>query len=84
MEMELERISKQKELALALNQFFKIIYIDFGISKFNRKMSHWYKLTWDEFRTELENEKVKFNPCLLADWEDFFHTHKKKVLDIME
>lgn len=76
-------INKEKELTLALTQFFKLIYVDFGINKFNDKLKNWYHLSWDEFRKELENQSVKFNDCLLSDWKDFFQRHKNKVLGLM-
>ncbi len=75
---------KNKELSLALKQFVKIIYIDFGIKDVNKKMQEWYKLSWDEFHIELVKHQVRFTDCLLNDWKDFFHNHKKKVLSFMD
>jgi len=83
MEIEISNEIENKELALALTQFFKVLYIDFGINKFNEKISKWYNLSWEEFRDELENHSINFNQCLLNDWEAFFHIHKKKVLSLM-
>jgi hypothetical protein len=75
---------KNKELSLALKQFLKIIYIDFGIKDVNKKMQEWYKLNWDEFHKELAKHQVRFTDCLLNDWKEFFDNHKKKVLSFME
>jgi len=83
MEIEIVKDINNEELALALTQFYKVLYIDFGISKFNERISGWYNLTWEEFRKELENHSINFNHCLLSDWESFFHIHKRKVLSLM-
>lgn len=69
----------EKELSLALNQFLKIIYVDFGISELNDKIQKWYELSWDEFKKELENQSIKLNECLYNDWKEYFHSHKEKV-----
>jgi hypothetical protein len=74
---------KERELSLALSQFFKLIYVDFGISDFNNKIQRWYELSWDEFRRELENQSVKFNECIDQDWKEFFHLHKEKVQNLL-
>jgi hypothetical protein len=80
----LEPKEKNKELSLALKQFVKIIYIDFGIKDINKKMQEWYKLSWEEFHGELVKHQVRFTDCLLNDWKEFFNNHKKKVLHFME
>jgi hypothetical protein len=80
----MESNDKEKELSLALNQFLKIIYVDFGISELNDKIQRWYELSWDEFKRELENQSVKFNECLYNDWKEFFHSHKAKVNDLLQ
>lgn len=82
--MEKEKETTEKELSLALTQFLKILYIDFGITNYTKKITNWYKLSWEEFKNELEQEDVKFNPCLLEDWQNFFQHHKKKVLSLMD
>jgi hypothetical protein len=83
--IEIEQVKdKNKELSLALKQFLKIIYIDFGIKEVNKKMQEWYKLSWEDFHKELVKHEVRFTDCLLNDWKDFFHNHKKKVLFFME
>lgn len=80
----METMKTDKELSLALTQFFKMMYVDFGINKFNEKIKNWYMLTWEEFKQELENHSVKFNDCLVQDWKDFFHNHKAKVQDMLK
>jgi RNA processing factor Prp31 len=75
--------SREKELNMALNQFVKLIYVDFGIKKLSNKLKNWYQLTWDEFKKEIEDHHGKFNECLLNDWKDFFQRHKKKVNNLM-
>ncbi len=76
---KMEKNDKEKELSLALNQFFKIVYVDFGISELNDTIQRWYELSWDEFKRELEKQSVKLNECLYNDWKDFFHHQKEKV-----
>lgn len=80
----METMKKDKELSLALSQFLKMIYVDFGISKFNDRIRNWYQLTWDEFRQELENQSIKLNDCLMQDWKEFFHNHKEKVQSMLK
>lgn len=73
----------KKDLELFLNQFFKMLYVDFGL-RVNRKFKEWYTLSWDEFRNELDKNKIKLADCVMRDWEDFFHNHKRKVLSLMD
>lgn len=77
-------MEKEKELSLALNQFYKLIYVDFGIKKINSKLKNWYHLSWEEFKSELKKFKVRMNESLLNDWEEFFHNHKMKVNSLMQ
>jgi len=79
----MEKRNKKKELSLIINQFFKIVYVDFGIAKFNNKLKNWYKLTWQEFKKELENQNIRMNDNVSSDWEVFFGKHKQKVLSLM-
>ena len=79
----MEKRNKKKELYLAINQFFKIVYVDFGIEKFNKKLKSWYKLTWQEFKKELESQDISMNDNISSDWEEFFGKHKQKVLSLM-
>ncbi|WMJ73075.1 hypothetical protein RCC89_07860 [Cytophagaceae bacterium ABcell3] len=67
-----------------MSQFFKVIYIDFGIERINNKIKDWYKLSWDEFERELNNHQVKYSDCMMKDWREFFINHKRKVLKLME
>lgn len=75
--------SRKADLNLALQQFFKIVYVDFGIRTKNNRLNQWYQLSWDEFKEELEKEKVKLTRSLHDDWKDFFHRHKQKVISLM-
>ncbi len=79
----MEKRNKKKELSLTINQFFKIVYVDFGIAKVNTKLKNWYKLSWNEFKNELESQNVSMNDNLSSDWEEFFGKHKQKVLSLM-
>lgn len=74
---------KEKDLDLFLNQFVKMLYVDFGL-RVNRKIKEWYKLSWEEFRNELAENKVRLSECVMKDWEEFFHNHKRKVLSLMD
>lgn len=80
----MENTIKNQELDVALSQFFKILYVDFGINKLNDKIKKWYELSWEEFKQELERQSVKWNDCLVQDWKDFFHNHKNKVLNLLK
>ena len=82
--MERTKTKKQNELSLALTQFVKLVYVDFGINKVSDKIQKWYELSWDEFKKELESHSVKFNDCMTQDWRDFFNHHKAKVNDLMK
>ena len=75
-----ENAQKNKDLSLALSQFLKLLYVDFGIHKLNDNLSNWYELSWEEFNKELENQSIILSNCLLKDWKDFFQKHKQKVL----
>ncbi|MFN6945221.1 MAG: hypothetical protein ACK4ND_09755 [Cytophagaceae bacterium] len=80
----METADKNYDLSLALSQFFKVVYVDFGIQKINDRIKEWYKLSWEEFESELKKNQIKYSDCMMKDWKDFFHLHKKKVLNLME
>jgi hypothetical protein len=80
----MESVEKDKELTLALKQFIKIVYIDFGIEKLSGKMQNWYKLSWNDFYQELKKQNINFNECLMKDWQDFFYKHQTKVISLMD
>ena len=80
----MEKTIKDQELNVALSQFFKILYVDFGINKLNDRIKNWYELSWDEFKKELEEQSVKWNDCLVQDWKDYFTRHKTKVLNLLK
>ncbi len=76
--------NKQNELAFILNQFLKMVFVDFGIRKSNDKIQKWYELSWDEFKKELEGQSVKINEYLINDWKEFFNNHKTKVQRLLK
>jgi Trm5-related predicted tRNA methylase len=80
----MESGEKQKELKLALKQFIKVVYVDFGIEKLSGKLQNWYRLSWEDFYKELKKQNINFNECLVKDWHDFFHNHQSKVISLME
>jgi hypothetical protein len=41
-------------------------------------------MSWEEFKEELAKNKIRISECLIHDWENYFHNHKKKVLSLME
>jgi hypothetical protein len=79
----MESKEKKEELTLALKQFVKIVYIDFGIQKLSGKLQGWYKLNWEDFYKELKKQGINFNECMVKDWQDFFHKHKSRVVSLM-
>lgn len=84
MEVDLlvNRETKEKELNFAQNQFFKMLYVDFGL-RVNRKIREWYNMSWEEFKEELARNKVRISECLIHDWEMYFNNHKRKVQSLL-
>ena len=76
-------MKRKSEINLFLEQFYKIIYVDFGIRELNDNLKNWYKLSWDEFKEELLKMKVKASQNFYNDWEYFFNLHKNRVLQAM-
>lgn len=76
-------MNQDKDLNLFLDQFYKAIYVDFGIAELTDKIKNWYNLTWEEFRNELFSFNIKGHAALLKDWEYFFHHQKNKVLALV-
>ena len=77
-------MEKESELSLALTQFYKLIYVDFGIKTITGKLKNWYQLSWEEFKQELNRFKAKYNDSILQDWEPFFNSQKVKVQSLMQ
>ena len=53
--------------------------LDAGLPK---KLQDWYLLPYAEFIKELEKQKIKLSLSQKAEWEEYFNTEAKKLLEI--
>lgn len=85
MEVEIltDKNQREQELNLTLNQFFKMLYVDFGL-RATQKMREWYTMSWEEFKEELARNKVRITECSIHDWERYFRQEKDKVNELLQ
>ncbi len=65
-------------------KFQRTIQRKFEIDKLPKKLQEWYLLTYGEFIKELGKKKIKLSLSEESEWEDFFVSESKKVIEIEE
>jgi len=77
-------LSLNTELQEISSKFQRTIKRKFEIDKLPKKLQDWYLLTYGEFIKELGKKKIKLSLSEESEWEDFFISESKKVIEIKE
>jgi type I restriction-modification system DNA methylase subunit len=63
-------------------KFQRTIQRKFELDDLPKKLQDWYLLSYSEFIKELGKKKIKLSLSQEAEWEEYFTTEAKKVLEI--
>ena len=77
-----QMLSLNKELQLLAQKFHRTLQRKFELGTLPKKLQDWYLLSYPNFVKELTKQKVKLSLSQEAEWEDYFTTEAKKVLDL--
>ena len=70
-----------KELQEQTQKFQRSLERKFSLTELPKKLQYWYLLSYDDFIKELAKKKIKLSLSEEAEWETYFTTEAKKVLD---
>ena len=75
-------LKSNKELQNQSQKFQRTIQRKFDLVTLPKKLQDWYKLSYSDFIKELAKVKVKLTLSQEAEWEGYFITGAKKVLEL--
>jgi hypothetical protein len=78
-------LAQNKNLQQQQSKFLNFIQAELNPQKLSNKLQHYYKLSWDEFKTELSKAKADFKHYdlkQLREWQTEFETEKQAALAI--
>ena len=75
-------LSLNKDLQEQSQKFQRTIQRKFELTDLPKKLQDWYLLSYSEFIKELGKKKVKLLLSQEAEWEEYFTTEAKKVLEL--
>ncbi|WP_243400378.1 Eco57I restriction-modification methylase domain-containing protein [Flavobacterium alvei] len=75
-------IKNNKDLQEQSQKFQRTIQRKFELTDLPKKLQDWYLLSYSEFIKELGKKKIKLSLSQEAEWEEYFTTEAKKVLEI--
>ena len=82
--LTLQMLSLKKEFQESSLKFQRTIQRKFEIDKLPKKLQDWYLLTYGEFIKELGKKKIKLSLYEESEWEDFFISESKKIIEIKD
>lgn len=75
-------LSLNKDLQEQSQKFQRTLQRNFDLEDLPKKLQEWYLLSYAKFIKELGKKKIKLTLSEEAEWEDYFTTEAKKVLEI--
>jgi ferredoxin-NADP reductase len=75
-------LSLNKDLQEQSQKFQRTIQRKFELTDLPKKLQDWYLLSYGDFIKELGKKKIKLSLSQEAEWEEYFTTEAKKVLEI--
>src|SRR5690606_31465542 len=75
-------LSLNKDLQEQSQRFQRTIQRKFELEDLPKKLQEWYLLSYADFIKELAKKKIKLSLSEEAEWEDYFTTEAKKMLEI--
>ncbi|MBD8018706.1 Eco57I restriction-modification methylase domain-containing protein [Kaistella pullorum] len=71
-----------KDLQEISGKFQRNLQREFSLETLPKKLQSWDQLSYADFLKELAKQKVTLSLSQKSEWEDYFETEKKKVLEI--
>lgn len=75
-------LEKNKELQEKINKFLNRLKSSFWIEKLSWKLENFYSLDFGDFVKELSKNKINLSLKDQDEWEDYFVSYKKEILDL--
>ena len=75
-------LSVNKDLQELTGKFQRNLQREFSLETLPKKLQNWDQLSYVDFLKELAKQKVTLSLSQKSEWEDYFETEKKKVLEI--
>lgn len=75
-------LSLNKNLNELSEKFQRNLQREFFLETLPKKLQNWDQLSYADFLKELAKQKVTLSLLQKSEWEDYFETEKKKVLEI--
>lgn len=75
--------NKDPEFNFLQEQFFTMLFKDFGPLKITEKLENWYRISWEKFKEELYKQNINLVSDKHRDWEEYFHFHKNKMIEML-
>ncbi|MFA6923288.1 MAG: TaqI-like C-terminal specificity domain-containing protein [Bacteroidales bacterium] len=75
-------LSKNKQLQEIRQAFIQLINSKWSNIKITGKLDEWYKLSFENFRKELEKQKIKLTLQEQAEWLKYFNEQKQNAEEI--
>ena len=75
-------LSLNKDLQELAGKFQRNLQREFSLETLPKKLQNWDQLSYADFLKELAKQKVTLSLSQKSEWEDYFDTEKKKVLEI--
>ena len=76
------RVSLTKQLHESSQKFYRSLERKFELTELTKKLQDWYLLSYADFIKELSKKKIKLSLSEEAEWESYFTTEAKKVLEL--
>ena len=71
-------LSKNKQLQEIKQSFILLIKSKWSTLNITNKLDEWYNLSFEDFRKELEKQKIKLSLQEQAEWMQYFNGQKHK------
>ncbi len=75
-------LTLNRELQIQSLKFQRSIERKFNLDSLPKKLEDWYLLSYSDFIKELAKKKIKLSLSDEAEWEEYFNTESKKVLEL--
>lgn len=75
-------LNLNKDLLEQSQKFQRSLLRKFDLKDLSKKLQNWYLLGYPEFIMELSKLKIKLTLSQEAEWEDYFMTEAKKILEL--
>ncbi|MFP4423827.1 MAG: Eco57I restriction-modification methylase domain-containing protein [Candidatus Woesearchaeota archaeon] len=77
-------LSYQKEFRKQKDRFIERVKDNLKLEKVSNKVASFYELSFSEFEKELKKAKIKLTLKQQDEWQDYFESYKKELIQLQE